>query len=169
MKQLCFYCTQSDIFYCGIARISRGNKNKLRTFQPQKWQQIKNSQPKIKFTGSYKKKSVMVFMHLLSSENGETILKAHRQISKIRFFEKYCSCDKACQFSALQGNTLMELFRKPDNWRQIYKQTSPTFYTSKMCLKCVEKKKLLGRHNYYICKMTLSLLLKIQAATGSVL
>ena len=28
-------------------------------------------------------------------------LKAHRQISKKRCFEKYCSCDQACQFSAL--------------------------------------------------------------------
>ena len=49
-----FYCTQSDIL-CGIARFSRGNKSKLRTFQPQKWKKIKNSQPQTKFTGSYKK------------------------------------------------------------------------------------------------------------------
>ena len=28
------------------------------------------------------------------------------------------------------GYTLTGLFRKPDNWRQIYKQTSSTFYTS---------------------------------------
>ena len=28
------------------------------------------------------------------------------------------------------GYILTELFRKPDNWRQIYKQTSSTFYTS---------------------------------------
>ena len=28
------------------------------------------------------------------------------------------------------GYTLTDLFRKPDNWRQIYKQTSSTFYTS---------------------------------------
>ena len=28
------------------------------------------------------------------------------------------------------GYTLTELFRKPDNWRQIYKQTGSTFYTS---------------------------------------
>ena len=55
---VCFYCTQSDILLCGIARFSRGNKNKLRTFQPQKWKKIKNSQPQTKFTGSYKKKSV---------------------------------------------------------------------------------------------------------------
>ena len=30
-------------------------------------------------------------------------LKAHRQISEKRCFRKYCSCDQACQFSALQG------------------------------------------------------------------
>ena len=30
-------------------------------------------------------------------------LKAHQQIPKKRCFEKYCSCDQACQFSALQG------------------------------------------------------------------
>ena len=41
----------------------------------------------------------------------------------------------------------MELFTEPDNWRQIYKQTSSIFYTLNMCLKRVEKKKLLGRHN----------------------
>ena len=45
------------------------------------------------------------------------------------------------------GYTLMELFRKRDNSRQIYKQTSSNFYTSDVCLKRVEKKKLLGRHN----------------------
>ena len=45
------------------------------------------------------------------------------------------------------GYTLTELFRKPDNSRQIYKQTNSTFYTSNMCLKRVEKKKLLRRHD----------------------
>ena len=30
-------------------------------------------------------------------------LKAHRQVPKKRCFEKYCSCDKACQFWALLG------------------------------------------------------------------
>ena len=30
-------------------------------------------------------------------------LKTHRQISKKRYFEKCCSCDKACQFLALQS------------------------------------------------------------------
>ena len=45
------------------------------------------------------------------------------------------------------GYTLTELFRKSDNWRQIYKQTSSTFYASDMCLKRVEKKKILERLN----------------------
>ena len=30
-------------------------------------------------------------------------LKAHRQVPKKRCSEKYCSCDKACQFRALLG------------------------------------------------------------------
>ena len=57
-KNLNFNCTKSDILLWGIARFSRGNKKKLRTFQPQKWKKIKNSQPQTKFTGSYKKRSV---------------------------------------------------------------------------------------------------------------
>ena len=57
---MCFYCTQSDIFLCGTARFSRGNKNKLRMFQPQNGKKkIKNSQPQTKSTGSYKEKSVV--------------------------------------------------------------------------------------------------------------
>ena len=28
-------------------------------------------------------------------------IKAHRQISKKWCFERYCSCDQACQFSAI--------------------------------------------------------------------
>ena len=45
------------------------------------------------------------------------------------------------------GYTITELFRKLDNWRQIYKQTGSTSYTSNICLERVEKKKILGRHN----------------------
>ena len=46
------------------------------------------------------------------------------------------------------GYTLTELFRKPDNWRQIYKQTRSTFYTSNDVSKtCWDEKKILGRHN----------------------
>ena len=55
---MCFYCTQSDILLCGIARFSRGNKNKLKTFSL-KNEKIKNSQPQTKFTGFIKKKSVL--------------------------------------------------------------------------------------------------------------
>ena len=40
-----------------------------------------------------------------------------------------------------EGHTLSELFGKTDNWRQIYKQTSSTFYTlNDVSLKRVEKK-----------------------------
>ena len=49
----------SLILFCGIPTFTGGNKNKLRTFQPQKWKKkkkIKNSQPQAKFTGSYQKK-----------------------------------------------------------------------------------------------------------------
>ena len=35
----------------------------------------------------------------------QVLLKAHRQISKKRCFEKYCSCDQACQFWALYRTT----------------------------------------------------------------
>ena len=59
-----FYCTQSDILLCGIASFSRRNKNKLRTFQPQKWKQVKSSQPQTKCNGSYIKKSVYYIVHI---------------------------------------------------------------------------------------------------------
>ena len=64
----CFYSTQSDILICGIARFSRGNKNKLTKISASKIKKSKNSQPQIKFTGSYKKKGVyfekMLLAHL---------------------------------------------------------------------------------------------------------
>ena len=39
--------------------------------------------------------------------------------------------------------TLTELFRKPDNWRQIYKQKSSTYYTSNDC----REEKIIMRYN----------------------
>ena len=42
------------------------------------------------------------------------------------------------------GYTPTELFRKPDNWRQIYQQTSSTFHTSNDVSR---RKNLLVRHN----------------------
>ena len=56
-------------------------------------------------------------------------LKSHRQISKKRCSEKYIYVIKHASFQ-LYKIPLTELFRKPDNWPQIYKQTSSTFYTS---------------------------------------
>ena len=47
-----FYLTQSDILLCGIASFSRGNKKKLRKFQPQKGKKIKDSQLETKINGS---------------------------------------------------------------------------------------------------------------------
>ena len=44
------------------------------------------------------------------------------------------------------GYILTELFKKPDNWRQIYKQTSSTFYTSNEVSKTCWEEKLLVRH-----------------------
>ena len=58
---MCFYRTKSDILLCAIARFSQGNKNTLRTFQPQKGKKIKNSEPQTKFAGSYKKKECISF------------------------------------------------------------------------------------------------------------
>ena len=72
--KLCFYGTQSDILLCGIARFSRGNKNKLRTFQPQKWKKIKNSQSQTKFTGSYIKKR----MYISKKEKFEKVLNSKK-------------------------------------------------------------------------------------------
>ena len=76
-------------------------------------------------------------------------LKAHRQISKKRFFEKYCSCDKVCQFSALQG--------KP--WRSYLENATidnkfiNKFLYIKHLSKTFWEEKLLGRDNNYVCKI----------------
>ena len=81
---VCFYCTQSEILLCGIARFSRRNKSKLRTFQPQKWKKIKNSQPQTKFAGCYKKKR----LYFKKSE----ILFSRKQQGTIRTGWKIYSC-----------------------------------------------------------------------------
>ena len=54
------------------------------------------------------------------------------------------------------GYILMDLFRKPDNWQEIYKPKSSFFYASNIYLKRVQKKKLLGRHNKDISLNTLA-------------
>ena len=45
-------------------------------------------------------------------------------------FRKVLFMWSSMPISSFIGNTLTDLFRKPDNWRQIYKQTSSSFYTS---------------------------------------
>ena len=40
-------------------------------------------------------------------------LKTHRQISKEQCFEKYCSSNKACQFSDLQGTPRRSYLENP--------------------------------------------------------
>ena len=86
---VCFYCTQSDILLCGIARFSRGNKNKLRIFQSQKWKKIKNSQPQTKFTGSYKKRvystSQSTQGSLLSTRTSRSLLSTRKSLRLIIF------------------------------------------------------------------------------------
>ena len=67
--------------------------------------------------------------------------------------------------------TVTELFRRPNNWRQIYRQTSLISYISKdLSQKRVDKKTLLGRYKQgiplkicwglHLCEMTVELLLK---------
>ena len=51
-------------------------------------------------------------------------LKAHRQISKKGCFNKYYSCD-------IGNLEILETFGKTNNWQQLYKQSSLTFYKSK--------------------------------------
>ena len=84
---MCFYSTQSNILLCGITKFGRGNKNKLRTFQPQKWKKIKNSQPQTKFTGSYKKKCVFGIVLINFSKDFLNILyNSELRISKLNLF-----------------------------------------------------------------------------------
>ena len=63
------------------------------------------------------------------------------------------------------GYTLTELFRKSDNQRRIYKQTSSIFYTLNDA-KHFEKKKLLGRRNK-VAKWLFNYFLKIVEAATS--
>ncbi len=50
---------------------NQGTKNRLRTFQAQKRQNLKNSQPRSKLPGSYRKKSVSRLVEVHSSKNSK--------------------------------------------------------------------------------------------------
>ena len=65
---MCFYRTKSDILLCGIARFSRGNKNKLRTFQPQKGKKLRTASLKQKLLVLIKKGVIQAeLLHSLKS------------------------------------------------------------------------------------------------------
>ena len=97
-----------------------------------------------------KQRSLNKIRHYLAGRNQiwhhffiKKILKAHRQISKKRCFEKYCSCDQACQFSASWGTPWRSYF---ENLRIDYKFINKRvrlFINQRRCA----KKKLLLRHN----------------------
>ena len=53
---MCVFYNNLTFFFVAKQGTVEKIKNKLRTFQPQKLQKIRNSQPQTKFTGSYKKK-----------------------------------------------------------------------------------------------------------------
>ena len=89
---VCFYCTQSDILFCRIARFSQGNKNKLRTYQPQKWKKLRTASLKQNFTGSYKKR---VYYNWGSSKSVlQSILRTNysKNISRWLLLKRCNSC-----------------------------------------------------------------------------
>ena len=102
---VCFYCTQSDIFLRGIARINRGNKNKLRTFQPQKWKKIKNSQSQTKVTGSYKKKESNI--RFWASTSLKYIHPVQKQTPEV-FYEKMKTPVPSLYFNKVGLATLLK-------------------------------------------------------------
>ena len=58
----------------------------------------------------------MIFQKVFFPKNYHSSrLKAHRQIFKKQYFEKYFSCDKSCQFSALQGTPWQSYLENPTN------------------------------------------------------
>ena len=68
------------------------------------------------------------------------------------------------------GYTLTELFRKTGNWRQIYKQTSSTFYTSNGVLRRKNYQHVITRlRNSNSCLITIFFKKNTEAATGDVL
>ena len=57
LEMMCVFCNNLTFFLVAKQGTVEKIKNKLRTFQPQKWKKIKNSQPQTKFTGSFIKKN----------------------------------------------------------------------------------------------------------------
>ena len=74
-------------------------------------------------------------------------LKAHRQISRKRFFWKYCSCDKAWQFSALQGTPWRSYLENPTIDNKFINKRIWLFIHQTCVYNVFRRKELLGRHN----------------------
>ena len=61
-------------------------------------------------------------------------------------FEKYCSCDKVCQFPALSGTPRWSYLENLTIYDKFINKRVRHFIHQTMYLKRAEKKKLLGRH-----------------------
>ncbi len=81
---------------------SQGIKNRLRTFQAQKRQKFKNSQPRSKFPGSYKKKSVI-----------DRFATSQNVVQEAKFA---CHCLCKFQHVSRRCQTVKNLFDKPNVW-----------------------------------------------------
>ena len=139
-----------DVIYSLLVLIGVFQQTVVRVYYILNYKEIVNFVSKMVYLSNAKKGqkacSFFSISHFWSNfffQGFGKVLKAHRQISKKRCFEKYCSCDQACQFSALCGTPWRSYLRQHDNWRQVYKQTSSTFYTSNKC----REEKLLVRRN----------------------
>ncbi len=76
---------------------NQGIKNRLRTFQAQKRQKFKNSQPRSKFPGSYKKKE-RTRLRMRGARTKTRFIQRHRtclQFSLIVFYLHLRVCDAA--------------------------------------------------------------------------
>ena len=77
-------------------------------------------------------------------KNGIATLKACWQISNIWCFEKYCSCDKACQFSALWGTSRRSCLENLTNDNKFINTQVWLFIYPAMCQEGCQK-------SVYIC------------------
>ena len=68
------------------------------------------------------------------------LLKAHPQISKIWSFEKYCSCDQACQVSALLVTTWQSYLENLTIDDKFINKRVQLFIHQTMCQEFVKKK-----------------------------
>ena len=68
-------------------------------------------------------------------------------MSKTRCFERYCSCDKTCQFLTLQGKPSRSYLETLTIDYKFMNKRIRLFIHQTMCLKRAEKEKILVHHN----------------------